>query len=165
MPNVFEVAGEAQNRGIEFDVSGALTDHWRLIASYSYIDSEITKDRDTRGGTRNQGNRFRNVPRHAGSLWTHYEFTQFGWPGLTAGIGAFFVGQREGDNANSFQLPGYGRLDAALGYSWRIGSSKVTAQFNVENLLDKEYFLASNNRFTIQPGAPRTFLGSIRVEF
>ncbi|MGH8612696.1 MAG: TonB-dependent siderophore receptor [Gammaproteobacteria bacterium] len=165
MPNVFEVAGEAQNRGIEFDVSGALTEHWRLIASYSYIDSEITKDRDAEGGTGNQGNRVGNAPRDAGSLWTQYELTQFGWPGLTAGIGAFFVGQREGDNNNSFQLPGYGRMDTALGYSWRIGPSKLTAQFNVENLLDKEYFLTSQNRLSIQPGAPRTFVGAIRVEF
>jgi len=165
MLNIVEVAGEVRNRGIELDVSGALTDYWRLIASYSYIDSEITKDRDAEGGTGNQGNRFLNAPRHAGSLWTQYEFTQLGWPDLTAGIGAFFVGQREGDNENSFQLPGYGRADAAFGYSWRIGPSKVTAQFNVENLLDKEYFLTSLSRLNIQPGAPRTFLGSIRVEF
>ncbi|MGH8615085.1 MAG: TonB-dependent receptor domain-containing protein, partial [Gammaproteobacteria bacterium] len=149
------------------DLSGALTDHWRLIASYAYIDSEITKDRDAEGGVRNQGNRLRNVPRHSGSFWTTYEFNGLGWPGLTAGVGAFLASQREGDNGNTFQLPGYGRVDALLGYPWRIGPTRVTAQFNVENLLDKEYFVSTafGDRLKILPGAPRTFLGSVRVEF
>lgn len=90
-----------------------------------------------------------------------------GWPGLTAGAGVFLVGQREGNDANDLQLPGYGRVDALLGYSWPIGPSKITAQFNVENLLDKEYFVSTEfgDRQSILPGDPRTFLGSIRVEF
>ncbi|MGH8626883.1 MAG: TonB-dependent siderophore receptor, partial [Gammaproteobacteria bacterium] len=167
MPGRFDVTGEARNRGIELDISGALTDHWRLIASYAYIDSEITKDRDSEGGTRNQGNRLRNVPRHAGSFWTQYDFGGFGWPELTAGAGVFLVGQREGNNANNFQLPGHGRVDALLGYSWRIGPTRLTAQFNVENLLDKEYFASTSfgSRLNILPGAPRTFLGSVQVEW
>ena len=165
IPNVFDVNGEVQNQGVEVDLSGALTDHWRLIGTFSYIDSEITKDRDESGDLGNQGNRLVNVPRYMGSLWTAYEFGDLGWPGLTAGAGAFFVGQREGDNANTFQLPGYGRVDLALGYSRPIGPTKVSVQLNVENLLDKEYFASTFNRNNIAPGAPRTFLGQIRVEF
>lgn len=167
MPGRFEVADEARNRGIELDVSGSLTDHWRLIASYAYIDSEITKDQDSEGRPGNQGHRLKNVPRHAGSFWTHYDFGGIGWPGLTTGAGVFLVGQREGNDANNFQLPGYGRVDASLGYSWRIGPTRVTAQFNVENLLDKEYFVSTafGSRRNILPGTTRTFLGSVRVEF
>lgn len=163
-PGVVDVTGEARNRGIELDVSGALSDDWRLIASYAYIDSEITKDRDEAGGPANQGHRLSNVPRHSGSLWTRYEFTTVGLPGLTAGGGVFLVGQRQGNDANNFQLPGYGRVDAALGYSRKVGPTRLTAQFNVENLFDKVYYVSSQGRNSI-PGAPRTLLGSLRVEF
>ncbi|MGH8547299.1 MAG: TonB-dependent siderophore receptor [Methylococcales bacterium] len=165
IPNVFQTSGEVRNQGVELDLSGALTDDWRLIGTFSYIDSEITKDQNDSGGPGNQGNRLVNVPRYSGSLWTTYEFGGLGLPGLTAGAGAFFVGQREGDNANTFQLPGYGRVDLLLGYSRTIGPTKASVQFNIENLLDKEYFVSSANRNNILPGVPRTFLGLLRIEY
>lgn len=44
--------------------------------------------------------------------------------------------------------------------------SKTTLQLNVENLLDHEYYAASSgNQFFVNPGAPRTFIGSVKVEF
>jgi iron complex outermembrane recepter protein len=159
-----ELVGEARSKGIEFDISGKLTDNWNLIGTYSLTDTEITKDRSGR-----QGNQFANVPKHAGSIWSRYEFTDFGWHGLWTGAGVFLAGQRQGDTANSFQLPGYARLDAALGYSFNIGKSKkMSLQFNVDNLLDKEYYTSggsSGSRTGIRTGVPRTFLGSVRIEF
>ena len=110
-----ELVGEARSKGIEFDISGKLTDNWNLIGTYSLTDTEIIKDRSGR-----QGNHFANVPKHAGSIWSRYEFADFGWHGLWTGAGVFLAGQRQGDTANSFQLPGYARLDAALGYSFNI---------------------------------------------
>lgn len=47
----------------------------------------------------------------------------------------------------------------------------MTAQLNVRNLLDKEYFenpdTGTNNfpRIAIYPAEPLTFLGSVRVEY
>ena len=44
--------------------------------------------------------------------------------------------------------------------------AKTTLQFNVENLLDHQYYAATSNSNTfITPGAPRTFIGSVKVEF
>jgi len=156
-------AGEGRSQGIEFDISGRITDYWSLIGTYSLTNTEFTKD-----STGIQGKQFANVPTHAGSLWSKYDFGGFGWQGLWTGAGLYLVDQRQGNRANSFQLPGYARLDAALGYSFHAGPSKVSLQFNVDNLLDKRYYSASTweaRTFGIQPGAPRTFLGSIRVEF
>jgi iron complex outermembrane receptor protein len=51
----------------------------------------------------------------------------------------------------------------------KLNKSKVTLQLNVNNLLDKNYFQAMTSdlnaasRVTI--GTPRTFMGSIKVEF
>jgi iron complex outermembrane receptor protein len=159
-PGIFELTGEAESKGVEVDITGQVTDNLNLVATYSYTDNEITAGN-------NQGNRLPNVPLHAGSLWTHYQFEQFGLPGLKAGAGVFLAGQREGDLSNSFQLPGYGRVDASLGYSWNLGPTRVTTQLNIENLLDKEYFTSAlgTSRGRIAFGAPRTFLGMVRVEF
>ncbi|MGH8653403.1 MAG: TonB-dependent siderophore receptor [Gammaproteobacteria bacterium] len=145
--------GEARSQGVELDIAGRVT------------DTEITKDN---GGL--QGNQLPNASLHSGSLWLKYDVNGYGADGLSFGLGVFAYGQREGDNENSFQLPGYARLDALAAYRWKIGPSRVIAQLNVRNLLDKEYYESAdaiNNppRLAIVPGAPLTVLGSIRVEF
>lgn len=153
--------GEARSRGIEMDVSGQVTDGLNLIATYAYTDTEITKD--NRG---DQGHRFWNVPRNSGSFWAKYAVQEPFLRGLSFGAGAYLIGQREGNNANTWQMPGYVRVDALLGYAWKVGHSTVTTQLNVNNLLDKTiYETSAFGGFLAQPGAPRTFMGSIRVEF
>ena len=55
-------------------------------------------------------------------------------------------------------LPGYTRADAAVFYSlterWRL-------QANLENLLDKKYYLNADSNTNISPGSPR----ALRVGF
>ncbi len=86
--------------------------------------------------------------------------------GLSLGTGVFLVGDREGNNANTFQIPGYARVDLLAAYEWKLEPSRLIAQLNVENLLDEEYFLSAESfRSFVFPGAPRTFLESIRLEF
>lgn len=90
--------------------------------------------------------------------------------GLSLGAGVYLTGQRDGDNENTFELPGYGRMDAFAAYGWSVGGSRLTAQININNLLDKEYFkvtnvLDGNPRLGILPGDPLTVLGSLRLEF
>ncbi|MGH8472614.1 MAG: TonB-dependent receptor domain-containing protein, partial [Gammaproteobacteria bacterium] len=75
--------------------------------------------------------------------------------------------QREGENENTFQLPGYTIVNLMAGYQWKAGPSRVTVQFNIENLLDKDYFYSSTGDRIggAHFGAPRTFLGSVGLEF
>ncbi|WP_415880471.1 TonB-dependent siderophore receptor [Methylomonas sp. TEB] len=154
-----ETIGEARSQGIEVDVSGQVTNGLKLIASYAYTDAVILKGE-------NAGNRLWNVPRNAGSFWAKYDLQEHGIRGLSVGAGVFFQDQREGDSANSFELPGYGRIDAMLKYQLPYTKAKTTLQFNVENLLDHRYYVATDNSNTfITPGAPRTFMGSIKLEF
>ncbi|MGQ0594231.1 MAG: TonB-dependent siderophore receptor [Gammaproteobacteria bacterium] len=159
----FSVAiGEVRNWGVEFDLSGEVLPGWRWIGSYSYIDSEITKD----NAAGLQGNRLANVPAHGGSLWTTYEVQQGFWRDLTLGGGVVARSQVQGDNDNSFQIPGYAAVNLMAGYSWKAGPSKISLQLNIDNLLDKDYFSGSDSTpFVILYGAPRTFSGSVRVEF
>ncbi|MEC4748540.1 TonB-dependent receptor [Methylomicrobium sp. Wu6] len=113
----------------------------------------------------NQGHRLASVPRHSGCVWLKYDQQTGPLRGLNFGTGVYVRGQREGDNANSFELPGYARWDASAGYSFNYKKSKITTQLNVYNLLDKTYYDHSSNRGNIRPGEPLTLLGSVRVEF
>lgn len=166
-PFAFIAIGEARSQGVEFDMTGRMTDNLSVIASYTYTDAIVTKDNSGL-----QGKRLTNVPRHSGSLWLKYDVNgyaaQEGWSFGVGGVGA---GQREGDVPNTFQLPGFVRMDAFAAYKMKVGPTRVTAQFNIRNLLDKRYFESTDPfsnvapRLGVYPGAPLTAIGSIRVEF
>jgi iron complex outermembrane receptor protein len=148
--------GEQQSQGIELDVAGEILPGWRVIASYAYTDAEITKDK-----TFAVGNRLFNVPYNQASLWTTYEIQQGDLKGLGFGLGLFYIGERQGDLANSFELDDYLRTDAALYYR-RDG---FRAALNIRNLFDTDYASYSNSPLYIRRGAPFTITGSISWEF
>jgi iron complex outermembrane recepter protein len=149
--------GEQRSQGIEFDVAYRLLDGWNLIGAYAYTDSEITEESDPAL----EGNRPNNVPEHSGSIWTTYELQDGPLKGLGAGLGGRFVGEREGDLANSFTIPDYAVMDAALFYR----RNRFRAQLNVRNVLDEEYFASSFSDTRVIPGEPVVVRGSVGWSF
>lgn len=149
--------GEARSRGLEIDMLGQLTRQLAVMASYAYLEADIT-DQGAYAGTR-----LANAARHSGSVWGRWMFDAT-W---AAGAGVFFQSQREGDQLNSFQLPGYGRVDAMLSYGFRAGSGKGSVQFNLKNVFDKLYYSGSHPgaRDWIQPGTPRTASITLRLDY
>jgi iron complex outermembrane receptor protein len=160
-PAFMKMTGEVVNRGVEVDVAGELLPGLNIIGSYAHLDSKITKD-----NSGNEGHRWVNTPEHSGSLWTTYSMQAGLLRGLKFGGGIFAKGARDGDLVNQYQLPGYVTVNLLTSYDWKIGKHKITTQLNVDNLLDKTYF--SSSAFGANPvyyGQPRTFMGSIKVEF
>jgi outer membrane receptor protein involved in Fe transport len=80
-------------------IAGEILPGWKIIASYAYTDAEVTKDNATP-----VGNRFANVPLNQASLWTTYEIQTGNLKGLGFGLGLFYIGDKQGDLANSFKL-------------------------------------------------------------
>jgi len=159
--------GKARSQGIELDMAGQLTDEFSIIGNYAFTDARITQDFSGL-----QGHRLNNVPEHSGSLWLKYDIHHYEpLNGLSFGLGMFAAGQRQGDNDNTFALPGYARLDAFASYTYHLGKSRLITQFNVRNLLDKTYYESTDPfqnappRVGIYPGAPLTAMGSVRLEF
>lgn len=156
--------GAARSRGLEFDLNGKLTENLSVNAAYAWTDTKITQDNDG-----NQGHQLPLAPRHSGSVWGRYDVDEL--RGLSVAAGAFIAGARQGDKENSVRLPGYVRVDTAISYRFRAMGSTMTAQFNVNNLIDKIYYIGTDSidsalpRADIIPGAPRTFLGSLKIEF
>ena len=68
---------------------------------------------------------------------------------------------------NSASIPGYTRLDAALRYDMRMGSSRWTWRAGVDNLADTRAWKDSPYQFGhayLFPLAPRTWRASLQVE-
>ncbi|NOV31650.1 TonB-dependent receptor [Methylomonas sp. ZR1] len=166
----YATIGAARSRGIEFDLQGQLTDYWNIIGTYTYIGAVVTSGNESPfSGVGKAGNRLENIPRNTASLWSTYDFSGLGAQGFSAGAGVYVVDKRSGDVDNSFEIPGYTRVDTMLKYQHKAGPSRITWQFNIENLLNKEYIASSNGYgnfiYQTMPSAPRTFLGSVKVEF
>jgi iron complex outermembrane receptor protein len=157
-PLVMILAGEAKSKGVEVDVAGKVTDKLNLLATYAYTDAKYTQNFDGL-----KGNRLDNVPLNQASLWGTYQFSD----AYKVGLGGVAIGSRQGTANNSYQLPGYGRLDAMLAYTQSVGKfQRLTAQLNIINLLDKQYYANSGGaRGSIMPGAPRSFMGSLKFEY
>lgn len=156
-PNFQILAGKVRSQGIELDIAGQITDQLHLLATYAYTQANYTEDFN---GLR--GNRLENVPRHQGSLWGTWQFND----AFKAGLGVVAVGSRPGDRNNTFVMPGYARLDAMAAYTHKIGHDRLTAQLNINNLLDKDYYAnSSGSNLSAFPGAPISVFGSLKYEF
>jgi len=151
--------GQALSQGVEVDVSGQVTDRLSLILAYTYDGTEITQGS---GNRNNVGNQLANVPKNAGSLWATYDITDE----FRLGAGVYAAGTRQGDLANSYQLPAYARLDLMGSYRFTVGKSRIITQVNVNNALDKQYYSNTNeSRFGAYPGQPLTVVGSVKFEY
>jgi iron complex outermembrane recepter protein len=148
--------GKQRSRGIEFDVAGEILPGWNVIASYAYTDATVTTDNRFA-----VGNRLPNIPLHSASLWTTYTLQKGSLQGLGFGLGLYHAGERKGDLANTFELPGYLRTDAALFYK----RDKLRVGLNIENLFGSEYFESASSPLRVYYGAPFTIRGSISLEF
>ncbi|NEQ29055.1 MAG: TonB-dependent receptor, partial [Microcoleus sp. SIO2G3] len=148
--------GEARSQGIELDVAGEILPGWNVILSYAYTDAEVTEDNVTP-----VGNQLTNVPFNQASLWTTYEIQQGDLAGFGFGLGLFYVGERQGDLANSFELDDYLRTDAALYYR----RDRLKASLNISNLFDIDYASFGFGTTDIRRGTPFTIVGSLSWEF
>lgn len=158
-PNDVIAIGEVRSQGLELDVQGQVTRHMNLIATYTLTDARITRHND---GT--QGNWLANVPRHAASLWARFDSAPGATTGWEAGAGVFARGQRQGDRANSWQLPGYARVDTMLRWRTALGAQKVSAQLNVDNLFDRTYFDRGQGGTGAKYGKPRAASVTVSVD-
>lgn len=161
---VSNLNGKEETKGVEFSATMQFVPGLNVLASITHMDARIVNDNND--DVDNEGNRPKSVPQQKGRAWGSYEFQNGKMAGLGFGLGAEYVGDRQGDDNNSFELPGYTLLDVASWYYLSLGdTSRLRLQAGVKNLEDKEYYPASINAFRINVGEPRTTYLSARLEF
>ena len=147
------LAGKQRVDGFELGATGKLTGAWSIIASYSYIDSEIRESNDPL----EVGKHLRNVPDHSGSLWSVYELPF----GLEVGGGVRYVGTRYTNELNNREIGDYWVADATLAYQFRPGTS---VRLNVFNLLDERYIDQVGGGHFV-PGPGRSAIATVAFAF
>lgn len=158
--NVSEAAGKVGSRGLELDVSGRLGERWELLGSYAYTDTEILDD------PANEGHEMVNAARNSGSLYlVHHLHLPQELGQWRLGGGARYVGERAGDNANTFWLDSYTVADAFVTWDNQLLGEKTRLQLNVRNLFDARYYPSSGGNLRVAVGEPRELRLSASVEF
>ena len=159
--------GEVHSSGPELDIQGEILPGWNVIATYANQDVRVTKSENG-----DVGRRLQFTPRNVGSFWTTYEVQKGDFKGFKLGGG---VNLQDGvvNQDNSIKSPGYALVGLMAGYSFEVGKAKINAQLNIDNLLDKAYVTnraPETNSFdgnigSVSFSTPRTFMGSINVEY
>ncbi|MFN4276662.1 MAG: TonB-dependent siderophore receptor [Ferrovibrio sp.] len=148
-----------RSRGFEFDLIGDLTPQLRIIANYSFTDTETLENPNDASVV---GKPLGGVPEHKARLWLTYEFEEgLRLGGLGFGGGARYVGSNTAQFANTIQLDPYTVFDAAVWYRWK----NLKAGLNVYNLFDHDYIARASDRSIAHPGAPLTVVGSLSITF
>ncbi|AMN48007.1 TonB-dependent receptor [Steroidobacter denitrificans] len=150
-----------RNRGIELGATGAVTNQWSLIGSFAYQEGEVTHDQSA---TILKGAHLGALPKATFSLWNRYDFSSM-W-GIGVGVihkdDVFASTQNLASPAINVKLPSYTRVDAAAFFTF---SERLRAQVNIENLLDKDYYVFANSNNNITPGSPRAFRVTLTASF
>jgi catecholate siderophore receptor len=150
-----ETIGEQRVDGLEFGVTGMLTEQWLLTASYTFLDSEIVDDGPI---GEDEGNVFPNTPRNSATLWTTYAVTR----AFQVGAGATYVGERYGNTANTVWAPSFTTYDLMAAYDF---SETFGLQLNVRNLTDEVYYTRPYSAHYAALGPARSVTLAVNFEF
>jgi catecholate siderophore receptor len=146
--------GSQRTKGFELGLNGSPTRDWKIVGGYAYQDARVTSATVTAP----VGARVGQVPRHTFSLWNNYRFSSK----LGAGLGLLNRSDMYAAIDNKVILPGYTRADAAVYYTI---TEKIGLQANLENLLNKRYFINADSNDNISPGSPRGVRVSLAWKF
>ena len=165
-PGYSVAAGQVRSRGLEFDLAGQLTRHWRVNASLAFNDVQVTRDH-----TLETGGRLLNVPRVTASLLAMHESTPGAGQRVGVGGGVTHTGRRLGQARTqaeadqglpAFDLPAY--TTAKLVAYWRAGPA-LRFTLEIDNLTDREFYSSSYSRVWVTPGAARSVTLGLQGRF
>ena len=152
-PDSLVQRGADRSRGFEWELAGYVLPNWQVNATYSYIDAQIVVDQDETL----EGERKENTPAHSMNLWTRYDFSPATLlQDLGIGLGVQYNSDQIPWFTRDFTLPEYAVVDMAVYY--HPAKTNVQLALNVNNVLDKTYWIGAQNYLRLFPGAPRNFL-------
>jgi catecholate siderophore receptor len=155
VPTRLVSVGTQRTRGFELSGQLSLPSGFQAIAGYAYLDARVTAS--SRPELADKGATI--TPRHAANGFLTKTFAQR----IGLGGGVNYVGNRWADPANTTVLPHYVTLDAV---AWVV-AGPVRLQLNGYNLANTRYIVAGHGTSALLnlPGAPRSVLGTARLNF
>jgi iron complex outermembrane receptor protein len=156
--NRFTLDGEQRNRGVEWNFYGTPAKGVRVLGGAMLMNAKVTK---AAGAT--QGKRAYSIPEAQFNLGGEWDVP--GVNGLTLSGRVLRTGSVYIDSANLYSIPAWTRWDAGARYTTRIADKPVVLRANIENLLDKNYWMGSYYPNLVARAAPRTLLLSATMDF
>ena len=147
--NVFVMAGEQRNRGVELNVTAEASPGVRVNASASWIDAVLTQTAD---GLQN-GNTAPGVPRGGATLGGEWDLPMA--ERLTLLGRVIYSSNQYVDADNTQRIPSWTRLDLGVRWIFDVERHPVTLRLNVLNVLDSAYWASAFNGM-LGLGTPRT---------
>ena len=159
---LFQVqTGEIRVRGVEVEGVASLRRGLNAVASFTYLDPEIT-----RGAATEQGNRPAGVPKTGAGLYLDQRFGEEDrvLAGLGVGAGVRFLGNTPTGNAAHEVVPSVTLFDAAVGYDLgrldrALENTEVAVTMN--NVFDKQYVARCSSETACFYGNRRLILASL----
>lgn len=159
----WRVPVDEESNGFELDVAGQILPNFSVVANYAYTDARIVKLKEE-GAIKDLNVQRPSTPRHAANLWTKYIFENGSLKGLGAGIGVSYASERLGQvgrRATAASYPDYTLLNVVLYYKVK----DVQLQLNVNNVLNRTYWISGYDNLRNFPGAPRNINASVTYRF
>jgi iron complex outermembrane receptor protein len=174
--------GEQEHWGVEVEVIGEAFENLNVVATYAFLDTEITKEEQGLAfNDSSLGNSVIGAPEHSASLFLEYSFTGGMLRDVSINGGVHYVGERPSQQQNLvgeypgfspgfplFYLEEYATFDLGLRY---YGFENIVLSLQATNVFNEDYFnpaqldadcCAAN---FLQRGTGREISGGISYEF
>lgn len=143
-------SGKRRMKGAEIEVAGQITDKLKLIAGYSYIDTEIIEESS-------YDVLISYMPEHMINIWSNYQVTDQ----LNMGVGLNALSKVEnpyGQDGKAYEV-----VNVMASYQF---TPALQAQLNVNNLFNEHYYerVGDSGQFNI-PGDERSVKATVRYQF
>lgn len=162
----------ARRRGVESKVVYPLSEQWRFEAAYTLLDATfrspfLTCPAASTCTTPNTpvaaGARIPGVPRTDFYSALHWD----GGSGWNASLEASAASNVAVNDLNTADAPGYGLLNASVGYHFIAGHADINTFLRLNNILDHSYVGSvivneSNGRY-YEPGVDRMLMAGVQV--
>ena len=175
--NYTYLIGKVHSRGVEWDISGKLTDRLGVTATYAYTDIETKENRNL---PYLAGKSLEGVPTHQASVFATYDLGNFANGQWRIGAGARYLGSwnvyntrnatgNQVDYRETYKVPHAIVSDAFISYQTQLVGKNVHLQLNGKNLGNKRYYVSTqglnNNVIPLAYGYEREFIFNTKVEF
>ncbi|EAT99905.1 MULTISPECIES: TonB-dependent siderophore receptor [Campylobacter] len=172
--------GKVRSRGIDVEISGAITDRWNIFSGYTYNKSiymKSEKENSTTVDYSRGADAKKYIPRHLFKIYTSYELPINNTQKISFGTGVRFQSKTSGiyvkNNLSSgatigYYVPeqkAYALWDANINYTINKNFSVALA---VKNITDKKYFVNTHNRTAGMNnfyGDPRNFMLTLNYTY
>jgi len=129
--------GKNRVDGVELGLVGNLTDKLSMAVGVAMMNSEVLKSSDPD----NEGKRLSNFANDSARAQFRYQLTpKFAFGAAATYSSALYSGQPDAAAGENYKVPAYAYYDMFATYQF---TPKLKAQLNINNVTDKDYYLAS----------------------